>query len=131
MVMVYSIQGFCSQWAAPMKLFCCQNNRPTMNSVDEGVGRPKKPVVWRVSMLNFAKRRAEKSVSMNAGAARLRVACDPHACCNSWKSTMPGTNPKETISAKESNWTPKGELDLSHRATIPSRKSAVAAMMTQ
>ena len=36
------------------------------NSALAGVGSPMKPIVWRSSRLNFAKRRAEKAAMMYA-----------------------------------------------------------------
>ena len=44
---------------------------------------------------------------------------------------VPGTNPKETISAKESNCFPSSDCTLRSLATKPSKKSAIAAIKTK
>ena len=99
-----------------------------------GTGRPKKEVVWRVSILNFAKRSAEKMGITNADSSRsLHIHDSFHdKLYSSWsiklKSIIPGATPKLTISARESSSFPMGEYAFNMRAAKPSVKSNTAAM---
>ena len=99
-----------------------------------GTGSPKKDVVWRVSMLNLASRRPEKTGITNAASSNdLHIHDSFHdRLYNNWSiklnSIIPGATPKLTISESESSSFPMGEYALKRRAASPSKKSKTAAM---
>ena len=99
-----------------------------------GTGRPKKDFVWRVSILNFANRSAEKTGIANAESrSNLYIQNSFHdklynRLSIKLNSIIPGATPKLTTSANESSSFPMGENAFKSRAAKPSKKSKTAAM---
>ena len=86
-----------------------------------GVGTPIKDSDWRVSMLNLAKRKAEKTTISPRPIYAFQISCE--ALWISTNNIEAGKSPKVITSASESNSLPMGEEELSSRATKPSKKS--------
>jgi hypothetical protein len=81
---------------------------PPKNKALAGVGNPKKLVVWRSSMLNFAKRSAEKTGMINPiNGSQSGTFTSVHPI--SATTTAPGANPKLIMSASESSCLPISE----------------------
>tara|TARA_B110000285_G_scaffold231382_1_gene299997 strand:- start:7589 stop:8134 length:546 start_codon:yes stop_codon:yes gene_type:complete len=125
-----------------------------------GVGSPIKEVVWRVSKLNFANlKREKKGIKRAVNGTKFTLpkplkkdsiqeendnlmTCEDSPSINSddcktsiltVKTTIiitPGTTPKVTMSAKESNCFPSSPFVLNKRAEKPSRKSKNAPAKT-
>ena len=104
-----------------------------------GVGIPINELVWRVSILNLAKRSAEnmaitkeESTIVNSFALsceRMKLSFSPNSEMRiNLNMIIVGATPKLTISANESSSLPISELALSKRAAKPSEKSKMAAM---
>ena len=99
-----------------------------------GTGSPKKEVVWRVSILNFANRSAEKTGMTNAeSSSSLQIHDSFHdklykSLSIKLNSIIPGATPKLIASANESSSFPMGEYAFNRRAASPSVKSKKAAM---
>src|SRR6478735_8570162 len=102
--------------------------------VQAGVGMPINEVVWRVSMLNLARRNAEKMVIRKpkngkmVGSRPKKLLSWAKDFSSKWNISTPGTTPNETISARESSCLPISEYARSKRASMPSIKSSTAAM---
>lgn len=93
-----------------------------------GVLSPIKSWLCRSSTLNFANRSAENTVTKKPKYGRkTRLLLS----FNIIKKTTPGTKPKLTISAKESNSFPIVDLTCSARAAIPSKKSHIPDIRMQ
>jgi len=99
-----------------------------------GTGRPKNDVVWRVSILNFANRNAEKMGMANAeSSSSLHIHDSFHDRLYNnlsikLNNIIPGATPKLTKSASESSSFPRGEYAFKRRAAKPSAKSNTEAM---
>ena len=104
------------------------------NKAFAGVGIPIKLVLWFVSILNFAKRRAENIGIRSAknGLIYSNKYCGSSFCVKklpdsilkiSWKIMIEGATPKLIRSAKLSSCFPKSPLTLNNLASIPSKKS--------
>lgn len=105
------------------------------NSVFAGVGKPIKLFDCLVSILNLANLNPDRTVIKKpTSGQKFRDSITELKSNNSSASRMalytiiPGTKPKETISAKESNCFPSSEDTFNKRATNPSKKSATAAV---
>ena len=118
----------------PKVLLRKTSKTPVANSPPAGVGMPIKLTVWRVSILNFPKRRAaqigyRKEIKPMFGFVKSSVPKPPF-CEKRNKKMIPGKTPKVTQSASESSCLPNSECTLSARAAKPSRKSASSAIAT-
>ena len=89
-----------------------------INKAFAGTGNPTKLTVCRVSILNFAKRNAEKRAMIKGAKAnnsqakplsKLPVNLFPKRDCNFTCNNIAGATPKLTKSDKESNCFPKSE----------------------
>ena len=109
------------------------------NKVFAGVGRPKNESDCLESILNFANLKPEKTVIINPNKGKqdwlivseiysLFEFKGPFKAKN---KIIPGTNPKEIISANESNCFPNSDWTSSNLATKPSRKSKIAETRTR
>lgn len=88
----------------------CMKGKLMKNKVFAGVANPMKFSVCLVSMLNFANRNAENTVTIKPVYAK--ISGNPFASkldFNIMYINTPGNNPKLTISAKESNCFPISE----------------------
>ena len=95
-----------------------------------GVGRPVNESSCPLSILNLAKRKAEKTGSKTAmiviyGGIPYFHSFSPIII--KWNIIAPGATPKETISDKESNCLPISLLTFKALAVSPSAKSKTAA----
>ncbi len=114
-------------------------SRSVMKTKDEikivlaGVGNPINESDCLESVLNFARRIAEKIVIKNPNKGKIIFKCElPKGSVSSIMKYIitPGTTPKLTISASESSCFPISDFTLSRRATIPSKKSNIQQMPT-
>ncbi len=99
---------------------------PQINKACAGVGTPMKESLWRVSILNFANRMAEKTASNKP----IHDHSPSPEVLNIFFIAMAGSTPKVTMSASESSSLPIGWETFSHRALKPSRKSKTQAAQT-
>ena len=92
-----------------------------------GAGIPRKEVFCVSSMLNLAKRMAEKTGKRKAIQGDKSSPNSMISGCWAWLISQymmnPGATPKETTSESESKSAPMGEWAWSNRAAKPSRKS--------
>ena len=117
---------------------CLIRGNEQINKAVAGVGTPMKELVWRVSMLNFANRIAEKIVIKKATKGThsgnvnklsmvvlFSLSTDPLVAASESNKNIitPGTTPKVTISANESSCFPISECTFKMRAVNPSKKS--------
>ena len=120
----FSIVGVKLRWS-------CSTTKasPIIKMVMAGVGTPMKESDCLVSRLNLANRTAEATVIINGKCPNMMEVIsvglrengglDKH----SLQPISPGTKPKDTMSAMESNSLPKSELAFSRLAANPSKKS--------
>ena len=99
---------------------------PQMKRPCAGVGTPMNESLWRVSILNLAKRRAAKTISNNP----IHDQAPNPAAVNKFFMTIPGNTPKLTMSARESSSLPMGLDTFNMRAAKPSKKSNTHAVHT-
>ncbi len=104
------------------------NGSEVMNNVFDGVFNPLNESLCVSSTLKIAKRRAAPTAIKKATNGIQSLLLTPN---NILYMTREGSNPKLTISAKESSSLPIGELTLSIRAAKPSKKSNIAATHTK
>jgi len=99
---------------------------PQINNAWAGVGTPINESLWRASILNFARRMADKTVN----ARPIHDHAPAPEAVNKFFIKIPGNTPKLTISASESSSLPM-ELDTFNILALkPSKKSNTQADQT-
>src|SRR5258708_38217496 len=105
-----------------------KNGREVMKMVLAGVLRPLKESCCVSSTLKMASRKAEQTAINNP--TKGKYGLEDEAAIILYMASA-GSNPKLTMSAKESSSLPIGEVSFIHRAVKPSKKSNTPAAHTK
>ena len=106
------------------------NGSDAMNKPTVGTGSPMNELVWRVSMLNFARRTAAKAAKTNANIGKMLMFMNIQlmpVCPSNHATINDGATPNETTSDNESSSPPIGDFAFKALAANPSKKSKTAA----